>query len=159
MPATSSSTRPAPVLRRRRAILIGATSAALALSAAAPAVASTGDGLFANLSGAQEVPGPGDPDATGAAIVTLHAREGRVCATISLAQVGTPVMAHIHEGRIGVAGPVLIDLTPAVTGGARCTGGVSPTLIGKIQRHPARYYVNVHTTAYPAGALRGQLHG
>jgi hypothetical protein len=25
-------------------------------------------------------------------------------------------------------------------------------------RHPGRYYVNVHTAKFPAGAARGQLH-
>lgn len=155
----STTTRAGGWRRRRRPALVGAAAAALVLTAAAPALATSGDGVFANLSGVQEVPGPGDPDATGAAIVTLYPRAGRVCADISLARVGEPVMAHIHAGRAGVAGPVVIGLTSAVTGGARCTSGVSQTLIEKIQRHPARYYVNVHTAEYPNGALRGQLHG
>lgn len=160
LPGSPSTTTRASCRRlRRRPALVGAAAAALVLTAAAPALASSGDGVFANLSGGQEVPGPGDPDATGAAIITLYPGAGRVCADISLARVGEPMMAHIHAGRAGVVGPHVIDLTSAVTGGARCTSGVSPTLIEKIQRHPARYYVNVHTADYPDGAVRGQLQG
>ncbi len=32
-----------------------------------------------------------------------------------------------------------------------------PVLIGQIIANPAGYYVNVHTTEFPAGAVRGQL--
>jgi len=37
-----------------------------------------------------------------------------------------------------------------------CVGAARP-LLAAILRDPAAYYVNVHTTQYPAGAIRGQL--
>ena len=52
---------------------------------------------------------------------------------------------------------MVIDLTSAVTGGARCVSGVDPALIREIRAHPGRYYVNVHNAEYPGGAVRGQL--
>ena len=147
-------------LGRRARWAVTTAACLLAVGAAAvPASAAGGDGLFANLNGAKEVPGPGDPDGAGAAIVTLYPRLGRVCARISVARVDTPVAAHIHDGSFGVAGPVVVDLTGSVTGGARCVDGVSSALIRDIRMHPRQYYVNVHTAAYPGGAVRGQLHG
>ena len=37
-------------------------------------------------------------------------------------------------------------------------GGASNALLGIIRAHPGNYYVNIHTTQFPDGAARGQLH-
>ncbi|MEJ7705989.1 MAG: CHRD domain-containing protein [Nocardioidaceae bacterium] len=66
--------------------------------------------------------------------------------------------AHIHRGRAGVNGDVVVDLTGSVTDGANCARGVRKALIRKIIEHPRRFYFNIHNRAYPAGAIRGQLH-
>ena len=146
---------------RRRGLWAVATAAAclLTVGVAVPASATHGDGLFANLKGAKEVPGPGDPDGAGAAIVNLYPRAGKVCANISVTRIDAPVAAHIHVGRFDEAGPVVVDLTGSVTGGARCVTGVDADLIRDIRSHPWRYYVNVHNAPYPGGAVRGQLRG
>lgn len=146
-----------PVRSRARLLVPVAGACLMLVGAAAPATAS--GGYFANLRGSVEVPGPGDPNGAGAAVVTFYPRLGRVCAAISVARLGDPVAAHIHAGPRGVAGPVVIDLTTAVQGGARCVNGVDENLIRDIRQHPSRYYVNVHTADYPNGAVRGQLQG
>lgn len=149
--------------RGRRGGWALATAAACLMTMAAAAPASVthddDDGLFANLKGAKEVPGPGDPDGAGAAIVDLYPRAGKVCARISVARIEAPVAAHIHLGKSDQAGPIVVDLTGSVTGGARCVDGVEEDLIREIESHPWRYYVNVHDAAYPGGAVRGQLRG
>ena len=146
--------------RSRRAAAAAGAALLLALTMTGVAGASTGgDGLFAILKGEKEVPGPGDPNGAGAAIVTLYPNAHKVCARISWDRIGSPLAAHIHEGTADVAGPVVVDLTGSVTGGPNCATGVARALIRDIKAHPRRYYVNVHNEAYPAGAIRGQLRG
>ena len=151
---------------------IGGTAALLAAAAlAAPADAGHGAGsttarpaqkaavvLRATLKGSNEVPGPGDPNGSGSVTIRLHAGAGKVCAHATWMRIGTPVAAHIHKGRRGVSGAVIVDLTSAVTGGAHCVTGVPTAAIHKIARHPKTYYFNIHSVRYQAGAIRGQLH-
>jgi hypothetical protein len=113
--------------------------------------------LMAHLTGAKEVPGPGDPNGRGTAMIMLKPGVAKVCAQVSWTRIGRPIAAHIHKGGPAVSGPVVVDLTGSVTGGANCVhAGV--TKIKKIKRHPGRYYFNIHTNAFQAGAIRGQLH-
>jgi uncharacterized protein (TIGR03437 family) len=76
---------------------------------------------------------------------------------------------HIHDGAAGVNGPVVID--SAVSRTENVTAGSLPVLQAQISpagaaafaafkgviANPAGYYLNVHTTANPAGVFRGQL--
>jgi hypothetical protein len=89
--------------------------------------------------------------------ITLKRAKGKVCANVSWTRIGKPLAAHIHKGGPRVAGDVVVDMTSAVTGGARCVSAPRP-LIRKIIAHPKRYYFNIHTGAFQAGAIRGQLH-
>ena len=117
--------------------------------------------LWARMTGAQEVPGPGDPDGKGIAKITLLPGYGTVCFRIRVRNITLPATAaHIHPGERGVAGPVLIPLgAPDASGKVRgCTTDVDPAVIRDIWSNPRSYYVNVHTSDFPAGAVRGQLH-
>src|SRR6188508_3076241 len=62
--------------------------------------------------GAEEIPGPGDPDGTGAAAVTIDPASGEICWDIRVANLSTVTLSHIHRGAKGVAGPVVVDLMP-----------------------------------------------
>jgi hypothetical protein len=111
------------------------------------------------LTGAAEVPGPGDPDGSGVAKIRLNPGDGEVCFKLSVSDIVLPTIgAHIHVGTEDVAGPVVVGLTPPDESGTS-SGCVSadPALIRAIGQNPAGYYVNVHTTDFPAGAVRGQL--
>ena len=97
----------------------------------------------------------GDADGSGHAMLTLNEAKRKVCATIHWAGIADPAFAHIHKKSDG---SVVVDLTGAVTGGARCTRGVARSTIRQIVDRPGRYYVNVHNAPYPAGAIQGKLH-
>jgi hypothetical protein len=121
--------------------------------------------LFAVLKGTNEIKTPtaphgGDPDGRGSATVLVGRQAGTVCVGITVRATDTPILAHIHKGPAGVNGPIVVPLVPPTTGdpGASSFCGVAdPLLLKDIQQHPSEYYVNVHTTAFPAGAMRGQL--
>lgn len=113
------------------------------------------------LTGAAEVPGPGDPDGSGTATVWLNPGEEQVCWEIQVSDITLPaIAAHIHEAPVGVAGPVVVPLFPPAPDESGFSSGcisADRAEIKEIIQHPEEYYVNVHTTDYPAGALRGQL--
>jgi hypothetical protein len=126
---------------------------------AAPAALANGRPLKAELTGAAEVPGPGDPDGSGMARLRLNQGRHRICYTIKVSDIEPAVAAHIHVGEAGVAGPVVVPLQPpdAVTGEVKACATVARSLVKAIRKDPAAYYVNVHTADFPAGAVRGQL--
>lgn len=112
------------------------------------------------LTGAAEVPGPGDPDGSGTAVLRLNPGQGEVCFDITVSNITLPTTgAHIHVGTATEFGPVVVGLTPPGTSGSS-SGCVSADrdLIKAIIQNPENYYVNVHTLPlYAAGAVRGQL--
>ena len=135
---------------RRALVLIAA--AALTVAGSAPALAG-GRPLTAELVGSAEVPVAGDPDGIGHAEITLNQGLGEVCWDIMVADIATPLAAHIHRGEAGVPGGVVVPLSP----GSGCIDGVDADLIKDIRQNPSNYYVNVHNAEFPGGALRGQL--
>lgn len=118
-------------------------------------VAAVGRPLTAHLNGANEV-GPGDPDGSGHANVTLNQGQGEVCFSIETSNVDNILAAHIHVGAAGVNGGVVVNLDWATTGGNGCVEATAE-LIKQIRQDPSGYYVNVHSPEFPAGAIRGQL--
>jgi hypothetical protein len=126
--------------------------AAVSLAAAAFAADRT---LSVTMTGKQETP-KGDPNGKGTAKITLQGSRGRVCFRLSWSGIDTPTASHIHQGRRGVAGPVVVPLFGGAPKHSGCVKA-DKKLIGKIAKSPSSYYVNVHTRKFPAGALRAQL--
>ena len=111
-----------------------------------------------SLNGAEEVPGPGDPDGTGFAVIRLNVGRMRVCWDLTVTDIAPATAAHIHAAPAGVAGGIVVPLSPPTSGSSSgCRDGVDPVLIQAIVGHPDQYYVNVHNADFPAGAVRGQL--
>ena len=113
--------------------------------------------LKANLTGAAEVPGPGDSDGTGKASLTLSAGKNQICYELAVSNIGTATAAHIHAGDATVAGPVLVMLTPPANGSAKECATLEREKILDMIKNPGGYYVNVHNAEFPDGAVRGQL--
>jgi len=76
-----------------------------------------------------------------------------------------PFGAHLHPAPRNVAGPVAVPLgTPSGATGssAGCItaaegGAMTPAELAAIVADPTDFYVNVHTTTFPGGEVRGQL--
>jgi hypothetical protein len=132
-------------------------TALLALLAIAGTAAADGRPFSATLTGAAEVPGPGDPDGSGSVALTLNPGQGEVCFELTVSGIAPATAAHIHEAPAGVPGPVVVPLTAPTSGSSSGCVSVDREEIIEIILHPEEYYVNVHNADFPAGALRGQL--
>jgi hypothetical protein len=123
--------------------------------------AEAGRRFSTELSGDNEVPGPGDPDGSGTATVALHPGREQVCFTLWVEDIQLPATgAHIHLGDADESGDVVVHLAaPNANGRANGCVHAEREVILNIVRDPAAYYVNVHSGEYPAGAVRGQLTG
>jgi hypothetical protein len=80
-----------------------------------------------------------------------------VCFELTVSGIAPATAAHIHAGPAGVAGPVVVGLTPPTSGTSSGCVSADSTLIKAIIQNPEQYYVNVHNAEFPAGAVRGQL--
>jgi hypothetical protein len=140
--------------------VVAVTLALLALLYGATAGFAAGGRPFStDMTGAEEVPGPGDPDGTGFAALTFNPGLGEVCFELTVENITLPATgAHIHFAPVGVAGAIVVPLVPPDETGASTTCvDADRDLILAIMKNPSGYYVNVHNADFPAGAVRGQL--
>ena len=151
-------------MKQRRLFATLLLAAIVALAIAGPASAAKlggadqgGRQLTTTLTGAEEVPVPGDPDGIGFATVTVNPGQGVLCYKLSVSGIAPATAAHIHEAPPGEAGPVVVTLESPTDGSSDGCVEVDRAEAEDILKNPADYYVNIHNAEYPAGALRGQL--
>ena len=143
--------------RRTAIALLSLSMILLASLAFAGATMAGGRPFTTQLLGANERPGPGDPDGSGTASVTLNPGTGEVCYDYTVRDVAPLAAAHIHRATADAPGPIVIHLEPTSDfGGSGCLLA-QRSLILEILRNPSGFYINVHNAAFPPGALRGQL--
>ena len=68
---------------------------------------------------------------------------------------GRVIAAHIHSGKVGKAGPVMVALCGPCSNGQRGTATISHRQLRAIEL--GRTYVNVHTVKNAGGEIRGQM--
>jgi hypothetical protein len=119
--------------------------------------------LATSLVGSEEKPGPGDPAGTGQAWVTVKT-DNSVCYKVTWSGLSTPATAaHIHKGVKGLPGDVVVPFfgngkKPNGKGfDENCAQVQDLAVVEGLRKAPQNYYVNVHTTRFPQGAIRGQL--
>ncbi|MDV3292738.1 MAG: CHRD domain-containing protein [Nitrososphaerales archaeon] len=121
-----------------------------------------------------EVPKASGSTAAGTATVTLSADGTTLHFVVIVNGITNVTLSHIHLGNSSTAGPVVVPffLGPTKTGsfsGILAQGDVTAAsftgpLAGKsmadliTNMRNGLCYVNVHTTAFPGGEIRGQLH-
>jgi hypothetical protein len=132
----------------RRSFVALATVAAFSCGAAQAAI----DVYSASLYGANEV-GAGDPDGFGAATLLIDNVAGTLTWSILANNLDPITGAHIHAAPAGVNGGVIVDFGGQLIG----SGLADPDLASITPATAANFYVNLHTSAFGAGAIRGQL--
>ena len=143
-------------MRLHRLALVPATGALALLLATSPAAAG-GRPLSTELTGAAEAPGPGDPDGSGTAEITVNPGLGEICYELEVSGIAPATAAHIHEAPAGEPGPVVVPLAAPTGGSSSDCVSVSRDLAKDILKNSSDYYVNVHNADFPRGAVRGQL--
>ena len=151
----------------RRLVAVAMLAAALTVVGTTPPVAAEDARLFATLLGANEVPGPGDPDAVGHAYITIDDAANQLCLSFSWRDVdGTLSGLHIHFAPPTAPGPIVVpfSVTQDIRGSAsagqtvQCIVVANEALLDNIAANPQQYYINLHSTPnYGPGAIRGQL--
>ena len=102
----------------------------------------------------------GDPDAVGHVLLVVIPAANKICFVANWTDIdGTVVAAHIHPAPAGVPGPVAVPLFSGTFDGTDMTRGCVSAigLASAINANPAGYYVNIHSTVFPPGAIRAQL--
>ncbi|WP_440069214.1 CHRD domain-containing protein [Streptosporangium sp. OZ121] len=117
----------------------------------------------AGLLGRNEVPEPGKKvnDRDGVAIAKFRIHGNRFYYFVQWKRTAKPSAFHIHKGKAGKNGPVVIDLlSNGKIRGNTSFGSVvvkDSSLLRGIKSNPRNWYANLHTKQFPDGAVRGQL--
>ncbi|MET7327532.1 CHRD domain-containing protein [Nonomuraea sp. NPDC005650] len=102
-------------------------------------------------------------DRNGLAAAKFRIKGDRLYYFVQWKKVAKPTAFHIHRGKAGKNGPVVIDLlSNGTTRGNTSTGSVrvkDTSVLNGIKKYPKNWYANLHTAEFPDGAVRGQLHG
>ena len=112
-----------------------------------------------SLNGRQEVPA-NNSSGSGSCMVTLNQTQTQFTVTCNYRNLtSNAVGAHIHDnGPVGVNSPIRFDFS--FTGGTIGTIGplvfnTTPAQVADLRAN--RWYVNIHTSNFPGGEIRGQV--
>jgi hypothetical protein len=128
----------------------------LIAAGSAVAASSSGPTYTVHLKGSEDVP-KGSPKGKGVFRYQIVTKSDELCYSLTWSGIGTPFAAHIHKGKKGVEGPIVVPLSDAAPVAHSGCVKVKASLLLAIKKKPSDYYVNVHTKKYPGGAVRGQL--
>ncbi len=141
-----------------RSVLFAGAFCALALASRAQVVQ-----FNATLTAAQESPAT-TSTATGAAIVLYNVATNNLDLIISLNNFPNTITdVHVTEGAVGTNGTDIVHLDPSLF--TRNGNTVTATILSRAYPSPGKpltllqngAYLNINTTAFPAGEIRGQL--
>lgn len=137
-----------------RGFAIAGAVALLGLLGAAPAQAMTQHYTSA-MTAAEETP-PGPEGAEGSGKFSIDTAASTFCYDLTWNEkTGEPNAGHIHRGKKGLQGPPVIQF--ALPDKPKDCVKADAGVLKEINADPSGFYVNLHTGAYPTGAIRGQL--
>jgi CHRD domain len=152
-------------MRRLRLALLASMLAIASMTASAGATGAATAGFQTFV--VQLSPQAPNTEGSGLAVVRINPATDEVCYVITVSGIGAPTepagglgAAHIHD--VATRG-IFVDLETSwrQTGADRfmtigCTAASSESL-DAILADPSAYFVNIHTTEFPGGALTGLL--
>ena len=106
------------------------------------------------INGASEVPANAST-ATGTATLTFNSDTKIFSIVVNYSGV-TASNSHIHKAAAGVGGGVVFGFTQPITSPINFTSAVLDST-QQADLNANLYYVNIHSTQYPGGEIRGQL--
>ncbi len=105
------------------------------------------------LSGSAEVPGPGDANGSGLALLRIDNVANTINWNITTNDIALPITgAHIHQAVEGASGPIVVDFNGQLSGSNLYDADLASVLADS-----HGFYVNIHTSEFGGGAIRGQL--
>lgn len=110
--------------------------------------------FLATINGLNETP-VNASTATGTATLTFN-KDTKIFTVVVTYSGVTATNAHIHKGEVGVAGGVIFGFTAPLTSPINYTS-VALDASQEADLNANLYYVNIHSTAFPGGEIRGQL--
>lgn len=148
-----------PAFGRMMMLRLGWFAAPMALAMVAVPLAAQDDTVVigTSLFGENEVGKGAGEDASGDFSAEIDMANGTMCYMLEIDGLDDFTAAHIHEGARKKNGPPVVTLELLGDDGDDICIDVDPALLAKMVKKKANYYVNVHTAAFPAGAIRGQL--
>jgi hypothetical protein len=111
---------------------------------------------LATLTGAQEVP-PNASTATGRGTIVFDSTTREILIAYVTHNVTGATAAHIHTGAPGVSGPADVVTLTAGTNIYTAPNPSTLTVQNVMDINAGNTYFNVHSPAYPAGEIRGQI--
>jgi hypothetical protein len=126
----------------------------ISLSCADASLAAMVD-LKADLKASNEVP-PNESKGTGSVTATFDSDSNKLTwkGTVS-GLIGTVTAAHFHAAEAGRNGAVAVPIIGADNGSFEGSATLTDTQAEDLMA--GRWYVNIHTTTYKAGEIRGQV--
>jgi hypothetical protein len=91
---------------------------------------------------------------SGTATITIRVNKGELSFTLTVSGLTNVTAAHIH--RVSTSA-IVVPLTAPTSGTSSGTVTVDKTLLQEIAATPSAFYVNVHTSTFPNGQIRGNL--
>ncbi|MGH3983852.1 MAG: CHRD domain-containing protein [Pseudonocardiaceae bacterium] len=138
-------------------------SSAVVLAWSTPALAQQDGAQFTVALSGQESVNGGDADGQGSARLDLNPQQGTACYEITWKKLDGAVTAfHLHAARHGSEGPHWIDFfnDQNFDGDQDKASDCVRSTREKIEaviNDPSAYYLQLHSTAFKDGAIRGQL--
>lgn len=137
-------------------LLVGLAGCATVEEGVAEAVAET---KRASLTGAEIVGGRGDTDGYATAELTVSDELNQVCYDLNdVRGLGNITSAAVYRGGKGATGRVVVRMRGANEGGWKNCVGRTEWLEDSLERSSGAYYIQVNTSDYPNGAIRGQFY-